>query len=174
MKTILTLFFGACFLLMVVFMKIHLRRKRDKIRPANLDAHMQILNEGIERVAQENPALVGDSGALPPMHAMRDQWGFPPPQYEVIEEIAVADDGHSNWDYIVHIHEGAEPYLGTKHFLTLEERFSKIRYVDACQHEDREIFLIRSRNVSIGELREAIWQAFLAAAETSYDKKDER
>ena len=102
------------------------------------------------------------------MKSMRDLWCFPPPKNKVLEEIRVADDLYSEWDYIVHIHEGAEQYLGTLYFLSLVERFNKIPGVEACKHQDREIFLIRTQKLSITNLEEIIWQEFLATAEAAY------
>lgn len=87
---------------------------------------------------------------------MRDLWGFPPSKNEVLEEIRV-DDIHSDWDYIVHIHEGTEQYLGTSSFLSLKERFNKIQDIEACKHEDREIFLIRTKTLSISTPLANLW-----------------
>ncbi len=172
MKIILTIFFGVCFVIIFVSLKIQSRRKREKIRQANLDVHMQMLNKGIERISQNNSDLVSGLEVHPPLKSMRDLWGFPPSQNTVIEEIRVADDVHSDWDYIVHIHEGAEQYLGTFHFLSLEERFNKIQGIEACKHEDREIFLIRTKKIPIDYLQVTIWQEFLATAEESYDNNN--
>jgi hypothetical protein len=132
---------------------------------------MQILNEGIERLYQKNPDLVKNSEVHPQMKSMRDLWGFPPLKNEVLEEIRV-DDIHSDWDYIVHIHEGTEQYLGTSYFLSLKERFNKIQDIEACKHEDREIFLIRTKTLSIDFLKEVIWQEFLAVAKESYNENN--
>lgn len=169
MKIILAIVFSVCFATILVSMLIQSRRKREKIRKTNLDAHMQMLNRGIERFYQQIPDSVHDLEVDLQTVSLRDLWGFPPSKSEVLEGIRVADDIHSNWDYIVNIHEGAEQYLGKSHFIGLTERFNKIQGIEACKHEDREIFLIRTKTLSIDLLQEAIWKEFLAAAEESHN-----
>lgn len=172
MEIILIIFFGVCLPIIFVLFIIQSRQKREKIRQANLGAHMQMLNEGVAKLSKQNPDLISDSEVHPPLKSIRDLWGFPPPQDTVFEEIRVADGVHADWDYIVHVHEGAEQYLGTLHFLSLEERFKKVQGIEACKHEDRELFLIRTENFSVKYLQEAIWQEFLATAKASYDEKN--
>ena len=57
MKIILTIFFSVCLVIIVVSLQIQSRRKREKDRQSNLDAHMQMLNEGIKRIVQQNQDL---------------------------------------------------------------------------------------------------------------------
>jgi hypothetical protein len=82
----------------------------------------------------------------------------------VLEEIYSGEQVAGGWDYAVHIHDAAEQYLGTNQFLGLEKRFASVQGVDACKHEDREVFLIRTRYLDKGGLRDALWREFLEAA----------
>ncbi len=171
MKIALTIVIVAC--LLTILVASLFRSRRERAWQANLDDHMRMLSEGIEKIAQKNPEIVNDLAVHPPSQTMRDLWGLSPSQETVLEEIRVADEVLLGWDYVVHIHEGAEQYLGTLQFQTLEERFAKIPGIQACKHEDRELFLVSTKKLSVKNLREAIWQEFLASAEASYSERRE-
>ncbi len=158
-----------CLLLLIVLviLQVLARLRHERTRKANLDAHLQMLSEGIERIAESGKAAADDPDAYPSVQSVRDPWGSPPRQAAVLEEIRPANGLYPDWDYVIHLHEGVEQYLGTAQFRGLEGRFAGIPGVDDCRQEDREVFLIRTKQLSLESLREAIWREFLESAGTS-------
>jgi hypothetical protein len=101
--------------------------------------------------------------------SIRDYWGYPPKAELVLEEIVPCDQV-VGWDFAIHVHEGAEQYLGSAQFLSLVERFKAITGVDDCKHEDREVFLVRTKSLDADTLRESCWQQFMEAAKAAFEK----
>jgi hypothetical protein len=101
---------------------------------------------------------------------IRDDWGYPPNREQVLEEILSGDQVGGGWDFAVHVHEGAEQYLGSAQFSSLAERFTSISGVDECKHEDREVFLVRTKSLDVDTLREACWKQFMEAAKAAFEK----
>lgn len=97
---------------------------------------------------------------------IRDYWGYSPKPEQVVEE--VLPYGQAGWDFAIHIHEGAEQYLGSAQFSSLVERFKTISGVEDCTHEDRELFLVRAKALTADKLREACWAQFMQAARAVY------
>lgn len=161
--------FVVCIVIIIIVLPIQLRRQRELKRQATLNEHLKMLSEGIDRIAGQNTGSIGNLEENTKSESIRDVWGFPPDKDTVLEEISVADEGYFDWDYIIHIHEGAEQYLGTFHFQSLEKRFSKIHGIDACKQEDREFFLVRTERLSVESLRKAIWDVFLTTAKISHN-----
>lgn len=95
---------------------------------------------------------------------IRSLWGYPPPRDQVLEAIEAGDAIAEGWDYAIHVHEGAEAYLGAPLSYGLEERFATIPGVEACLQEDREVFLVKAASLDAEALRASIWREFLAAA----------
>ncbi|MFM2450331.1 MAG: hypothetical protein RIS44_2781 [Pseudomonadota bacterium] len=62
------------------------------------------------------------------------------------------------------ISEIAEPYLGTKIFESLPDRFSRIPGVIRVIQDDRECYLIQSKGLKASQLKDAMWKTFKAAA----------
>lgn len=111
-----------------------------------------------------------ESGTHASTH-IRDSWGYPPKREQVLEEILSGNEAGDGWDYAVHIHEGAEQYLGADQFSRLQQRFASVAGVDQCQHEDREVFLIRTKTLNADGLKAACWKQFLEAAKIAFEKK---
>jgi len=140
------------------------RRNRARAFREQRDEHMAMLAEGIERLAEEDPSAVAPPQERPPSVEIRREWGDPPEQGKVFEEIGPAGSGYEGWDILLRIHEGAEEYLGTKAFQTLEARFTAIPGVERCLQEDREVFLFKVATLTHDALRDTCWKLFLEAA----------
>jgi len=101
---------------------------------------------------------------------IREYWGYPPKQEQVMEEIYPKSEIGGNWDFAVHFHEASEQYLGSKIFNSLPKRFASIAGVDDCSQEDREVYLIITKKLDTDKLRAAIWQKYLEAAKEALEK----
>lgn len=103
---------------------------------------------------------------------IREVWGYPPKQNDIFEEINSNDSNEGN--YIVHIHEATEQYLGANIFKRLPKRFSLAHGIEKCIQEDRDVFIIETKTLNAQALRESLWTTFLEAAAESFkeDKKD--
>ncbi|GAB6907711.1 hypothetical protein JCM12296A_35480 [Desulfosarcina cetonica] len=91
--------------------------------------------------------------------------GASPCREEGRQWLSVREIG-SEWDYEIHVHEAAEQYLGSEEFFRLRERFASVPGVDECEHEDREVFLVRTHSLDTQDILDAFWSQFLKAAET--------
>jgi hypothetical protein len=120
-------------------------------------AHAEIAsrNTNKQKVPIEDAVVMSD---------IRELWGFPPKECEVLEGIYSLKKVGGPWDYAVHIHEASEQYLGSEEFHSLEKRFGSVPGVDECVQDDREVFLIKTKALNVSSLRKAIWQKFLEAA----------
>jgi len=101
---------------------------------------------------------------------IREYWGYPPKQHQIMEEIHPKSELRGDWDFAVHFHESSEQYLGSKIFNSLPKRFASIPGVDACSQEDREVYLIKTNTLDAEKLKEAIWQKYLEAAKEAFEK----
>jgi hypothetical protein len=105
------------------------------------------------------------ASSQPPDAELRAEYGDPPKIEDFFEEILPADgDG---WTHQFLLSELAEPFLGTVQFSSLERRFGSTPGVKRAHHEDREVFLIQTENLTPDQIRQAFWQHFLAAAKES-------
>jgi len=120
-------------------------------------AHAEIAsrNTNKQKVPIEDAVVIAD---------IRELWGFPPKQSDVLEGIYSLKKVGGPWDYAVHIHEASEQYLGSEQFHSLEKRFGSVPGVDECVQDDREVFLIKTKALNVSSLRTAIWQKLLEAA----------
>jgi len=158
------------------------RHRREQSLRAKADAHLDSLRKGVEEIADQDPATDVQATQQQPIHLeklspgmqvfsdTRECWDYPPKKDDVLEAILPGDEVGGGWDYAVHIHEGAEQYLGSEQFLTLEGRFASVPGVDECKHEDREVFLIRAKALTADELSEACWTQFMNTAEQAFEK----
>jgi hypothetical protein len=71
-----------------------------------------------------------------------------------------------SWDFVVNLSESAEFCFGTEVFKSLEGRFSTIPRIDRVVHEDREVFIVKTK-LTKEELVEAIWTCVLRASEAT-------
>lgn len=101
---------------------------------------------------------------------IREYWGYPPKQKQVMEEICPKSELRGDWDFAVNFHEASEQYLGSKIFNSLPRRFASIPGVDACTQEDREVYLIKTKKLAAKKLRAAMWQKYLEAAEEAFER----
>jgi hypothetical protein len=161
-----------------MFIRPQLRQRRERAIQAQRDAHFNMLVKGIDKLAKRDPTVISEPTAHPVASEqqelfadIREYWGYPPKRDQVLEEIFSGDQVGGDWDYAVHIHEGAEQYLGSELFLGLEKRFASVPGVDKCKHEDREVFLIRAKTLSVDALRSGCWTQFLQAAEMVFGKE---
>jgi len=158
-------------ILYLTLIRLNLHTKKDRVDTAVLDEwrawHAKQDAELLATVSHDEP----DQEAVA---ETRRLWGYPPKEQQVLEEVLPAEHTEVDWDYVVHIHEGAEQYLGAEVFASLQKLFAGIPGVDECRHEDREVFLIRTKVLSVEELRQACWQQFLRAAKTAFGKKGKR
>jgi len=177
LQLIVLLSFIACMVIFPVF-RAWLRQRRGRSIQAQRDAHLQMVVNGIERLAEEDPSAVAKQGkrsqptggtafseGMEGIDDIREFWGDPPEQEQVLEEILSGDEVAEGWDFAVHIHEGAEQYLGSEAFLGLEGRFEAVPGVEACRHEDREVFLVKTERLDAESILQAFWKAFLEAAQ---------
>jgi hypothetical protein len=142
------------------------RLKREQAIQKQRDAHLAMLNEGIERLAQQNPDAVFPQLTQSESTSAREMWGYPPQRDQWFEEILTRDEIGGEWDYAIHVHEAAEQYLGSEEFFRLRERFASVPGVDECIHEDREVFLVRTQSLDAQDILDAFWSQFLKAAAT--------
>ena len=95
MNLLLIFLFGICVAIIIVVVPIQLRRQREAKRQENLNAHLKMLSEGIDRIARQNPDLIGDVADHVKGHtsseSIRAIWGFPPDEATVLEEIRIAE-----------------------------------------------------------------------------------
>jgi len=86
---------------------------------------------------------------------------YPPQQKDWSVSV---DPAEKPWTFSFMISEIAEPYLGTKIFESLPDRFSKIPGVIRVIQDDRELYLVQSKGLKAAQLKEAMWKKFKAAA----------
>jgi hypothetical protein len=103
---------------------------------------------------------------------IRNDMGYPPKIEECGFEVEATDEG--SWTYIVEIFDGAEYYLGTKIFNSLEKRFSRVPGIKKVKHEDRDMFLVRSKGLSQEQLRKALWEEFLKASAEAFPQSEKK
>lgn len=142
------------------------KRKKERAIQARRDEFLGWLGNRIEEAAKINPDIVEEPEPVATL-AIRELGGLPPRQDDVFEEIISGEQVVGGWDYAVHIHEGAEQYLGSTLFNSLEERFASVPGVDECLREDREVFLVRTGRLSADDIRKKFWEQFLSAAEVA-------
>jgi hypothetical protein len=102
--------------------------------------------------------------ATPPYPMLKpgcDAANYPPQQKDW--SISV-DPAEKPWTFSFMISEIAEPYLGTKIFESLPDRFSRIPGVIRVIQDDRECYLIQSKGLKASQLKDAMWKTFKAAA----------
>jgi len=167
--TSLLLIFASFLLIAVLLLVIIVRyQRRERIRQADLDAHMAIFAAGIEKMARKDADKTVKNNTPPAQGGSRSPCA---PLNDALEESSVVMDVypvgevHPGWDYGVALHEGAEQYLGAAAFAALADRFSTIPGVAECRQEDRDLFIFRTRRLSAKQLRTAVWLQFLAAAD---------
>lgn len=149
----------------VLYLFILVRNFQAKERASieRIDAHLSLLNSGIDTVTQEKG---GDAEKSSPITLkIKNLWGYPPNKDIVIQEIILDEQVPKGWDIAIHIHEDAEQYLGSELFINLANRVAFIPGIEGCQHDDREIFLISSTGYTPDILAELFWSEFLHAAE---------
>lgn len=157
--------------LMLLIRKAH-RRRKERMIQARRDEHVHWLSNRIEELAKKDPTAFGDRTGQAAFTAMREVWGYPPERDLVLEHIVPGDQVGRDRDYAIHIHEGAEQYLGPALFAGLEGEFASIPGVDECRHEDREVFLVRTKSLSADALRDLCWSRFMRAARMAFEKED--
>jgi hypothetical protein len=152
-----------------LFLLVRHKRKKEGVIQARRDEFLGWLGDRIEEVARTDPGL-GEEPEPVASRTIRELWGFPPRQEDVFEEIISGEQVVGGWDYAVHIHEGAEQYLGSAQFNSLKDRFASIPGVDECCQEDREVFLVRTRRLSADDIQRLFWKQFLSAAEVAMNQ----
>jgi len=103
---------------------------------------------------------------------IREYWGYPPKQKQVMEEIYSKSEISGDWDFAVHFHEASEQYLGSKIFNSLPKRFASIPGVNDCFQEDREVYLVKTKKLDAEELRTAMWHKYLEASKEAFGKSN--
>jgi len=96
---------------------------------------------------------------------IRQDLGYPPKKSDWNFEIQPAT---APWTYRVGIFEGAEPYLGTRIFMSLPVRFLQIRGVTRVEQEDREWYLVQTKDITSAQLQDALWRQFQAATSEAF------
>ncbi len=162
---ILILVFGGVALYLIILVKNY--QAKERASNDRLDTRLTLLSSGFEKLAKENTSenTTSDNVDIP---NIKELWGYPPPKETVIEAVVHGEQVPQDWDFAIHLHEAAEQYLGTDLFVSLETRVASIPGVDSCLHEDREIFLISSRNYQPDIMTELFWREFLHAAEIAH------
>ncbi len=98
----------------------------------------------------------------PPDADVRAEYGYPPKIGDFFGEVSPAPE--KGWNYELWLEEWAELYLGGKEFASLEKRFATTPGVSKVAHMDREVFLIKTGQLTPQQIRQAFWQHFLEAA----------
>jgi len=155
-----------------MFIRPQKRRNKEKVIQQGRDAHLKMLAEGIERLGQHQVTI--DTESCPVSSVARETWGYPPQRDQWFEEILPRNITGSDWDFAIHIHEGAEQYLGSEQFFGLENKFACVPGVDECKQEDREVFLIKTSVHDQKSVIDALWEVFLKSATEGEMKANQR
>ncbi len=162
---ILILVFGGAALYLIILVRNY--QAKERASNDRLDTHLTLLSSGFEKLAKENTSEITPSDKID-IANIKELWGYPPPKEIVIEEVVHGEQVPQDWDFAIHLHEASEQYLGIELFVSLENRVASIPGVDRCLHEDREVFLISSKNYQPDIMAELFWREFLHAAEIAH------
>jgi hypothetical protein len=136
--------------IVVCWWELHKMQARRKLWPK-----MSLPSQGELASTSAAPVRPSDTN-------IRAEYGFPPKIDDFFGEVSsTTADG---WNYQLWLEEWAELYLGGEEFASLDKRFASTPGVSRVTHMDREVFLIKTGQLTPGQIRQAFWQHFLEAA----------
>jgi len=162
------LFFGAIFIYLLVLIRNFIVKERAS--KARLNAQFTLLNSDLEKIKENvNRKRKKDdtfSAPKPPAPAL-----YPPEKNAVIKEVRQGKQVPEDYDFAIHLYDGAEQFLGKELYQGFESRVAAIPGIESCLQDGNNIFLIQGSGYSEDILTELFWREFLHAAELNHLRK---